>query len=344
MGIKMAMRRTPPLRESSEVTNDVGENAKRSVGANELFAERWSRPKPQTVLLYAARLYRHHFPACLATAATALIVSASIAVLTGIAAGRLFPTATTPDLIASSASTGLLVLLFLTPFAVGRAFRLLVSDVGVVRYPRVRRYRVVGIAVYTLIPAAILVKLFPLGLVAVLFYVWWAFAPLVVLVEGDGGRTALRRSRMLSLGEFGMTALPVALSLALFYIGLVAALRLVSHQPTGFASVADGTFVRTLAADETYDPVTHILTTADGRGSSISPEATYDASSRTLTLPAIPPVPLGVALAWGGVPWLLAGLLDPIRWFVLALLYTNLRARREGWTPAEMLTEIARES
>jgi hypothetical protein len=153
----------------------------------------------------------------------------------------------------------------------------------------------------------------------------------------------LRRSRMLSFGEFGRTALPLALSLALFYGGLVASLRLVPHPPLGFSPVADGTFVRTLAEGETYDPLTHILTTADGRGTSIPEEASYDATARTLRLPAVPTPSLRVVLAWAGVPWLLAGLLDPIRWFVIALLYTNLRVRREGWTPEEMLAEVGGE-
>lgn len=155
---------------------------------------------------------------------------------------------------------------------------------------------------------------------------------------------ALRRSRMLSQGEFGRTALPVALSLTLFYIGLVATLRLVPHHPPGFDVGEDGSFVRTLLEGESYDPVTRILTTPDGRGVALPPEATYEEASRTLRLPAAPPVPLGVALAWVGIPWFLAGVLDPIRWFVLTLLYVNLRVRREGWTVEEMFAELARES
>lgn len=310
---------------------------------NAPFNERWSRPKPQRYFLDAARLYRRHLFPCLAAASVALVASVCVAALSGLLAHRLFPTVSIVDIVASSSSTGLLVALFLTPFGVGRAFRLLVDGADA-RYPSVRWYRLVGVAFYTLLPLAIFVKLFPYGLVAVLFYVWWAFAPLVALVEGDSGRTALRRSRMLTLGEFGQSALPVALSLALFYVGLVAALRLVPPHPAGFAAVADGTFTRTLGDGEKYDPVTHIVTAADGRGSSVPPEAAYDGARRTLTLPATPPVPLGVALLWAGAPWLLAVAFEPIRWFVIVLLYVNLRVRREGWTLEAALAELRSES
>lgn len=266
--------------------------------------------------------------------------SGGIALLAGVLELYLFPSAKLPEIVASSTSTGLWVLLALTPLGVGRAFR-----VGFgISFPRIRWYRVGGVVLYTLMPMGLLVKFFPLGLVAVLFCVWWGFAPLVVLVEGDGGRTALRRSRMLSQGEFGRTALPIVLSLTLFYIGLVATLRLVPHYPPGFDLAEEGSFVRTLSEGESYDPVTRILTTPDGRGSALPPEVTYDAASRTLRLPATPPVPLGVALAWVGVPWFLAVVLDPIRWFVFVLLYVNLRVRREGWTREEMFAELIRES
>ena len=56
----------------------------------------------------------------------------------------------------------------------------------------------------------------------VLFFVWYALAPCVVVLEGSWGWSALRRSKALAQGYFWRTlGILVALTLALFVIGFV---------------------------------------------------------------------------------------------------------------------------
>ncbi|GIX06370.1 MAG: hypothetical protein KatS3mg115_0773 [Candidatus Poribacteria bacterium] len=247
-----------------------------------------------------------------------------------------------PERVSLAVSWTLLLLLLATPFTTVWAFgRIARSWLGRrVPTPSVRWYRLVGVALYLWIPLGVLAGGFPLGLIALPIYVWWMFAPLVVVVEGEGGRAALRRSRYLSLGEFSATALPVVLSFALFFIGLTMAQRIVPHPPRGFQVTVEGKYVRPLTEAEEYDPETRLITEADGRLTPVPEEAYYDAESRVLVIPAPEPLSAEAAWAWAGVPTALAALLDPIRWYLVALLYLGLRRRREGWSAEQLAREL----
>ena len=78
-------------------------------------------------------------------------------------------------------------------------------------------------------------------------------------------------------------------------------------------------------------------------GESMPPEIAYDEAARTLTLPAPDPIPLSTALLWVGPPLALVVALDPIRWYVITLLYFGLRLRREGLTADELREELVEE-
>jgi hypothetical protein len=309
------------------------------------FADAWRRHSPQQLLVAAARLYWRARGRCAPIAAAVLALSVCVSALAASGAWQVVPSSPPSVVLARAASLSLLVMLLATPFTAVRAIRVVVGECvpETFRIAAVRFYRLTAIVAYHAVPLVVLFAAFPLGVVALWFYGWWMFAPHAVVVEGAGGRAALRRSRMLTLGEFSASALPVVVTFALYFVGLAAALRLVPSPPPGFAEDAGG-YVRPLAEGETYDPVTRWLKHPDKRVTHIPEGAAYDEESRVLRLEPPPPPALGTALAWVGVPVLLAGMLDPIRWLVVALLYVRLRVRREGLTAEAFLAEIAAES
>lgn len=245
--------------------------------------------------------------------------------------------------VAVGAMAALFVFLLFTPFGIAAAIHILLRRWGGVeaRISRIRYYRLVGIFAYLVIPSAVLFGAFPLGLLAVVFFAWWLFAPHAVLIEGDGGRTAMRRSRMLSTGEFSATALPLLMTFSLVVIALFAAHRLIVSPPQGWTWNTEGAgFVRPLQQGESFDPSTGFLKAPDGRVTPVPDAATFDTSKNRLELPPPEPVPFGTALLWAGIPTLLAGFAEPFRWFVATLLYWNLRIRREGWSPELLVEEL----
>ena len=273
-------------------------------------------------------------------------------------------------LVRIQASSALLAMVLMTPAGLVRTTRQVLRGAGVTDpIPRVRYYRVAGAGLFLAIPSAVLISAFPIGVAALFFYVWWMFAPHASLLEGDGGRTALRRSRTLFVGEFSATALPVVITFALFLFALTMAQRLTPPGPKGFVLDESGNYVRVLAEGETYNEQTRMLFLPDpvdprapsgsentptsptdslddpaGKLQSMPPEITYDPQAGTLTLAAPEPVPLSTTLLWAGPPLLLVILLDPIRWYVITLLYFNLRLRREGLTVEELREELLEES
>ena len=250
------------------------------------------------------------------------------------------------EIVSGGVRWAALVMLLLTPFSTLTAVRILVREGSQVEvgFPGIRRYRLVGAALYLAIPLGVVVLVFPLGLLGLPFYVWWMFAPHAVLVEGDGGRTAARRSRTMFQGEFSATAFATIVSFVALLLTLAMVHNLVPGPPRGgfVLNEDDWLYVRQLGDDERYDPDTRILTQADGRSVAMH-GATYDEETRALTRPAPPPIPRTTALVWGGIPLILAGLLDPIRWLVSGLLYINLRTRREGLTLKSLLRELGAE-
>jgi hypothetical protein len=262
------------------------------------------------------------------------------------------------ELARIAASVCLLVMLLFTPVGLARTTREVLLSAGVSdRIPRIRAFRVIGAAFFLGVPTVGLVVAFPIGVAGLFFYVWWMFAPHVTLLEGDGGRTALRRSRTLFVGEFSSTALPVIISFAFVLLALMMAERLVPPGPRNFTLSESGGYVRELAEGDEYNQGTRILShaepepdpAADERGrpdakkakpESMPPEVAYDEVARTLTLPAPEPIPLSTAVLWAGPPLLLVILLEPIRWYVITLLYFNLRLRREGLTVEELREEL----
>ncbi|MBM3214611.1 hypothetical protein FJZ36_06825 [Candidatus Poribacteria bacterium] len=311
-----------------------------------MAAGSWRKPGVKELFLDAARFVVSRPATFALPAVVTCIVSGVGGVGLALAGRNFYPSAPLAATVSAGASSAFLIALLLTPYVGSSAMSAALSLWGGARvhFERIRWYRLLGTTLYLAIPVTLLTKLFPPGMVAIPFYIWWAFAPYVVLLEGDGGRTALRRSRMLSVGEFSATALPVALSLAVFYAGLIAASRLVPQHPAGFLPSDSGGYQRTLAEGEKYDPTTRILTHPDGKASTVPADATYDAETRTLHVAPPPEVAVTVALTWVGVPWLLAMLLEPIRWTVLAWVYLNLRIRREGLTPAEAFDELRRDT
>ena len=328
-------------------------------GVGDLFADPWRAYTALSLLREAARRYTSSVGACLPLsvgfAALGLALGAALTYVVTTFGGVTAPA----ELVRIQASSTLLAMVLMTPAGLARATRQVLRGVGVTdAIPRVRYYRVAGAGLFLAIPASVLVSAFPVGVVALFFYVWWMFAPHASLLEGDGGRTALRRSRTLFVGEFSATALPVVITFALFLLALTMAQRLVPPGPKGFVLDESGDYVRALAEGETYNEQTRMLfvptgpadpadpTNPDepmGKLQSMPPEITYDGEARTLTLPAPEPVPLSTTLLWAGPPLLLAVLLDPIRWYVITLLFFNLRLRREGLTVEQLREELAEE-
>ncbi len=308
-----------------------------------VFVEPWKHYTFAALLHEAARVYLRTLPKTLPVAALILAVSVCVGATGALLTMREFASLPIPRVVAIGAELATFVLLALTPIGAGRGLRVLVEEASgrAVRYGGMQRYRLVGTAVYLAIPLGIVVFAFPLGVVGVLFYVLWMFAPHAVLVEADGGRTALRRSRTLFQGEFSSTALPGLIVFAAALATLAMAQMLVPRIPRGgFTFDEDrALYVRELAEEESYDPETRILTEADGNQAAVR-GAEFDPDERTLSRPAPPPVPLQTALLWTGIPLLLTGFLDPIRWLTQALLYINLRTRREGLRLTALLGEI----
>jgi hypothetical protein len=335
-------------------------------GEGDLFSDPWRAYTALSLLREAARRYTSSVGACLplsvAFAALGLAVGAALTYVVTTFGGVTAPA----ELARIQVSSALLVMLLMTPAGLARTTREILRGAGVTDpVPRVRYVRLAGAGLSLAIPSAVLVSAFPIGVAALFFYIWWMFAPHASLLEGDGGRTALRRSRTLFVGEFSSTALPVVITFALVLIALTMAQRLVPPGPKGFVLSESGEYVRELTEGETYNPKTRMLflpaapvdpadprapsepaDPADGmdapagKHQSMPPEIAYDAEAGTLTLAAPDPVPLSTALLWAGPPLLLAVLLDPIRWYVITLLYFNLRLRREGLTVAELREEL----
>ncbi len=339
-------------------------------GEGDLFSDPWRAYTALSLLREAAGRYTSSVGACLPLsvgfAALGLALGAALTYVVSTFGGVTAPA----ELARIQVSSALLVMALMTPAGLTRTAREVLRGAGVTDpIPRVRYYRVAGAGLFLAIPSAVLVTAFPVGVAALFFYIWWMFAPHASLLEGDGGRTTLRRSRTLFVGEFSATALPVVITFALFLVALTMAQRLVPPGPKGFVLSESGVYVRELSGGETYNPKTRMLfrpaSTSDspddprapaqsggpsdnpgdpaGKHESMPPEITYDAEAGTLTLPAPAPAPLSTVLLWSGPPLLLVVLLDPIRWYVITLLYFNLRLRREGLTVEELREELLEE-
>lgn len=298
--------------------------------------------------------------ACLPLSLSFAAFGLALGIASAYAVGRIGVVTAPAELARIAAAICLLALLLLTPVGLARTTRVILADAGVTdRIPRIRYFRVTGAAFFLGVPCVALVSAFPIGIAGLFFYLWWMFAPHATLLEGDGGRTALRRSRTLFVGEFSATALPIAITFTLFLLALTMAERLVPPGPRNFTLTESGGYVRQLAEGDDYNPDTRILSHAEaeadpnteGRSGpnaetkvkpeSMPPEIAYDESARTLTLPAPKPIPLSTAILWAGPPLLLVIVLDPIRWYAVTLLYFSLRLRREGLTVDELCEELA---
>ncbi len=319
--------------------------------ATGLFSSPWKRYSLGTFFLEVVRLYAGSFLSSLPVALIVLGVSLTAGVVGGYLAHLELPGMSFAGLVSGGARWAVFVSLVATPFTSAAGLRILLQrelerEAGTaLRFLKIRRYRLIGSAVYLALPLSLAALVFPIGLLALPFYVFWMFTPHAVLVEGDGGRTALRRSRTIFQGEFSATALPATISFVFLLLALTMAHNLVPGPPQG-GFVLDkerDLYVRELGEDESYDPATRTLVASDGNRVALT-GADYDEESRTLSRPAPPPVPASTALLWAGVPLVLAGILDPIRWLTQALLYINLRMRREGLTVSALLRELGADS
>ncbi|MDA1190903.1 MAG: hypothetical protein O3A46_04365 [Candidatus Poribacteria bacterium] len=308
----------------------------------EFFADPWRRYRPHTLLYGAARLYLKTVRRLLPVAALLMGVGVAVGVVGAVFVRRQVAGASDASAVALGASWATLVYLSLSTFAIAPTINALLRVWTGERFtiPRIRYYRLVGAAIYLTVPAAVMSLTFPLGILILALYVWWMFVPHIVLLEGDGGRTAMRRSRTLSMGEFSGVALPTVIVFTLFFLALAMTQRLTPSPPSGFNVNDDGDYVRALQEGESYAADTLIITGGDGKLTPMPPEAAYDEAARTLTLPAPEPPSLTVALLWGALPFFVAALFDPIRWVLIALLYWNLRMRREGLTLETLRQEL----
>ena len=333
------------ISNSSQGTESADLDGPRPSGTP-LLADPWKHYSLRGLLYEALRLYILSLPQTLPLAAAILVLAIGVGAAGALAALRELESFPISSAIASGVRMAVFTMLLLTPFSAARGLRIVIRRATGrdIRFPGVRWYRLVGATVYLAIPLGIVVLAFPLGVVGLLFYVLWMFAPHAVLVEADGGRTALRRSRTLFQGEFSATALPATIVFVAALVALAMSHNLVPGPPRGgFVLDKDrDMFVRELSEGDLYDPETRILTPADGNPIALH-DVAYDPDARTLTRPAPPPVPATTALLWAGIPLLVAGLLDPIRWLTQGLLYINLRSRREGLTLELLLEEMSSE-
>ena len=293
----------------------------------------------------AARRYLSSIGACLPLSLLFAALGLALGIASAYGVAEIGVITAPAELARIAAGICLLVILLLTPLGLARATRETLRGEGVSdAVPRIRYFRVVGAGLFLAAPSAVLVSAFPIGIIGLFFYLWWMFAPHVTLLEGDGGRTALKRSRTLFVGEFSATALPVVLTFTLFLLALTMAERLVPPGPRNFTLQESGGYVRELAEGDEYNTSTRMLSHEDGKHESMPPEIAYDETARTLTLPAPDPIPLSTALLWVGPPLALVVALDPIRWYVITLLYFGLRLRREGLTADELREELVEET
>ena len=248
----------------------------------------------------AFRLYRMTF---WQTAPAALLFLTIGAVLGGLTAYALWVLA--PPLGAEHAAAGsaaaLTCVLCLSPFGSALTARLAAAEWTNARpAPGIRRLRLTASALFLALPSMVLVYAFPYGAIALVFSFWWMFAPHASLIEGDGGRAALRRSRMLTQGEFNAAALPGAVSLAAALIALMMIQVMRPAQPPhGFNDLQDGSYLYRLKEGERYDAKANYL--IKGEEQKAYPiETEYDAEMNVLRLPAQKPMPASAALLWGG--------------------------------------------
>lgn len=190
----------------------------------------------------------------------------------------------------------------------------------------------------------VLVYAFPYGALALVFSFWWMFSPHAALIEGDGGRAALRRSRMLTQGEFNSAALPgaVSLSAALVALMMIQAMRPAPF-PHGFNELADGYYIYRLQEGERYDPKANYLIRG-GEQTAYPSETEYDPDTNAIRLPAPEPTGPATALLWAGLPTAAAALLEPVRWWAQCLLYYQFRLRNEGIRPERTAVEMEEET
>ena len=206
--------------------------------------------------------------------------------------------------------------------------------------PGIRWLRLAGTALILSIPTLVFVYGFPIGAAALIFSFWWMFAPHAAFIEGEGGRTALRRSRAIAHGQFNAAALPGAVSLFAAAAALMAiqAVRPIAP-PSGFTEQVGGEYLYRLAEGERYEPEGRFL--IRGEEAVPYPRGTeYDAEARVLKLAAPEPAPALTALLWTGLPTLAAAALEPFRWWTHCLLYFQMRLRGEGLTRDALFWEM----
>lgn len=310
-----------------------------------VFGDPWRRRGLRALFMDAFRLYGAAFRQTAPAALLFLFIGAAFGGLTAYALWVWLPLPFGAEHTAAGSAVALTCVLCLSPFGSAMTARIAACAWTQTR-PAVgiRRLRLTGSAAYLAFPSIILVYAFPYGALALVFSFWWMFSPHAALIEGDGGRAALRRSRMLSLGEFNAAALPGAISLsaALVALMMIQAMRPVPP-PRGFNELESGYYIYRLQEGERYDPKANYLIQGEEQTAYPS-ETEYAPDMNAIRLPAPEPTGAAAALLWTALPTAAAALLEPVRWWAQCLLYYQFRLRNEGVSPEQIAADMEEEA
>ncbi|MDE0022332.1 MAG: hypothetical protein OXT69_13265 [Candidatus Poribacteria bacterium] len=312
---------------------------------NLLFGDPWRRRGLRELFIDAFRLYGATLRQTAPAALLFLLIGAALGGLTAYALWVWVPLPFGAEHAAAGSAAALTCVLCLSPFGSAMTARIAACAWTQTRPPiGIRRLRLTGAAAFLAFPSMILVYAFPYGALALVFSFWWMFSPHAALIEGDGGRAALRRSRMLSLGEFNSAALPgaVSLSAALVALMMIQAMR-PAAPPRGFNELESGDYIYRLQEGERYDPKGNYLIQGE-RQTPYPSETEYDPDMNAIRLPAPEPTGPAAALLWAGLPTAAAALLEPVRWWAQCLLYYQFRLRNEGISPEQIAREMEEEA